>query len=98
MLKQHKSRAAVLPLAVALFFLIGSPPLFAGFEKWTSNGPDGGQIFALAIDPSLPDVVYAGTGLGGVSRSLDGGATWEQLPSTFSALTVLALATHPDLP
>ena len=97
MLKQHNRHFLAIFLVLS-FFLGSRDPLLAGFQKWTSQGPDGGQVFALAVDPSNPDVVYAGTGRGGVSRSLDGGATWEQLPSFFNTFTVLALATHPGLP
>ena len=98
MLIQHKRRAPAIRVAAFLLLFGCVDSLFAGFQKWTSQGPDGGQVFALAVDPSHPDVVYAGTGRGGVSRSLDGGATWEQLPAFFSTFTVLALATHPALP
>jgi hypothetical protein len=50
--------------------------VFCGGERtgWTSIGPDGGQIRALAIDPTAPSTLYAGTQGGGVFRSLDGGA------------------------
>jgi hypothetical protein len=38
----------------------------AGINQWTSHGPEGGQIFALAIDPLTPTTLYAGTfGFGG---------------------------------
>src|SRR6266851_199138 len=35
---------------------------------WASNGPNGGQINALAIDPQTPSTVYAGTNGGGVFK------------------------------
>jgi hypothetical protein len=38
----------------------------AGLNVWTSNGPEGGSINALAIDPVTPTTLYAGTLGGGV--------------------------------
>ena len=38
----------------------------AGDNVWTSIGPEGGIINALAIDPTTPTTLYAGTGGGGV--------------------------------
>jgi disulfide bond formation protein DsbB len=38
----------------------------AGTDTWTSNGPFGGWIEALAIDPLTPSTLYAGTSGGGV--------------------------------
>jgi hypothetical protein len=43
---------------------------------WTSVGPYGGRIRALAIDPTTPATLYAGTDGGGVSKSTDAGGTW----------------------
>jgi len=50
----------------------------AGSNEWTSLGPEGGTIYTLAIDPSTPTTVYAGTLYGGVYKSNDGGESWEQ--------------------
>ena len=47
----------------------------AGLNRWTSAGPDGGVIRALAIDPSNAHI-YAGTEAG-IFRSVDGGETWQ---------------------
>jgi photosystem II stability/assembly factor-like uncharacterized protein len=44
-------------------------------EGWVSVGPEGGTTYALAIDPHVHTVVYAGTN-GGVFKSIDGGAHW----------------------
>ena len=33
----------------------------AGINVWTSHGPYGGDVLALAIDPSTPSTLYAGT-------------------------------------
>lgn len=48
---------------------------FAGNDSWTSIGPPGGKVTALAVDPSNDNVIYAGTG-GGIFKSTSGGASW----------------------
>ena len=48
----------------------------AGTNVWTSNGPEGGTIHALAIDPVTPTTLYAGTDGGGVFKSTNGGGNW----------------------
>ncbi len=45
-------------------------------------------IGSIALDPSAPDIVYAGTGDGilygvGLLKSTDGGATWTYIPGPF---------------
>ena len=51
-------------------------PVSAGPYVWTSIGPEGGIILALAIDPTTPSTLYAGTDGGGVFKSTNGGAAW----------------------
>ena len=55
-------------------------------------------VYALAIDPTTPSTLYAGTGSDGVFKSTDGGGSWSAvntgLPGT--AVVVDALAIDPD--
>src|SRR5437667_4050950 len=44
-------------------------------NRWSSNGPDGGQVLSLAIDRSNSATIYAGAG-GGVFKSTNGGESW----------------------
>jgi photosystem II stability/assembly factor-like uncharacterized protein len=63
-------------LLVALANLAGgAPAVSAGVNVWTSHGPAGTNVNALAIDPATPETVYAGTG-DGVFKSTNGGTTW----------------------
>jgi hypothetical protein len=41
----------------------------AGVNVWTTNGPEGGIIEALAIDPATPATLCAGAYGGGVFKS-----------------------------
>lgn len=44
--------------------------------KWTTNGPWGGSISDLVIDPNNPKIIYAGGRYDGIFRSMDGGESW----------------------
>jgi photosystem II stability/assembly factor-like uncharacterized protein len=49
----------------------------AGTNAWTSLGPEGGRIEAVAADPSRSGVFYAGTFDGtALYKTTDSGATW----------------------
>ena len=69
----------------------------AGVDVWTTNGPEGGSIFALAIDPTTPATLYAGT-TGGLFKSLDAGANWSAVNSGLTNTFVLDLAIDPTTP
>jgi len=51
------------------------PPRADRQNHWSSNGPIGGEVRVLAVDPSNSLNVYAGTAQG-VMKSTDAGVTW----------------------
>jgi len=56
-----------------------------GLSVWTTNGPKGGTVTSLVIDPGNPRVLYAGT-RSGVFKSTDNGGSWSRLdglPNSF---------------
>ncbi len=61
---------------LALFLLTPLARPATAADAWTRVGPDTGNVRALAAAPSSPATVYAGASVGGIFRSLDGGATW----------------------
>lgn len=63
------------PRVFALLVLFPPTSLRAGVGEWTSSGPEGGSVEALASHPSHPPIVYAAT-LGRLYKSVDAGATW----------------------
>lgn len=68
---------------------------YAGPGVWTSGGPYGGSIPALAIDPTAPTTLYAGTDGSGVFRSTNSGG-WAAANTGLPAnLIVYALAIDP---
>ena len=70
-----------------------------GGRTWhyLTSSPPVGAVFALAIDPARPSVVYAGTDLL-VWRSDDSGGDWRLLGAGLDGQFVLALAIEPDAP
>jgi hypothetical protein len=73
-----------------------------GGESWTAinTGLTSTSVNALAITPSTPVILYAGTSSGGrgsVFKSADGGASWTAV-NTGLTDTVMALAIDPSEP
>jgi hypothetical protein len=84
MIRSNKSCSRV-PFYKAIFALLfilvlttnSILPVSAGSNVWTSNGPEGGTINALAIDPAILATLYAGTYGGGVFKSTNSGGSWK---------------------
>ena len=53
--------SACAALVCALSLVAGVHSAQAGINVWTSHGPGGGTVLALAIDPTMPGTLYAGT-------------------------------------
>ncbi len=78
-------------------------PANAGINEWTSQGPYGGSVHALAIDPNTPATIYAAsfaldTAGGTVFKSTDGGGVWAEVYPGGAAVDsgiVLSLAIDP---
>jgi photosystem II stability/assembly factor-like uncharacterized protein len=71
-----------------------------GGRSWTdiSYGVDYVYVYALAIDPTVPNTIFAGTGGRGVLKSTDGGTTWQHVNNGLGALPVSALVVDPQDP
>lgn len=53
-------------------------------DMWEqTNGPGGGPISVIEMDPNDPDIIYAGGMGGGIFRTTDGGESWT-LPAQFT--------------
>src|SRR2546428_4077139 len=69
-------------------------------DEWESVGPvnAAGRMTALAVHPTTPSVVYAGSAAGGVFKSTDGGSTWIAPWQDQLSLALRALAIAPRDP
>lgn len=97
-MKRHAATGfwTVLTLGGVLLCVTAGGPAQAG--TWTSNGPYGGVVVSLLIDPTNPQVVYAGTEGPGVVKTTDGGATWIGVNDGLIWNRVRALAFEPGNP
>src|ERR1700674_4990218 len=79
---------------------------FAGQDRWTSNGPEGGYILALTVTadraqdvrPSEPATLYAAVYGGGIYRSTNAGETWKAVNAGVTDYFVRCLAIDPANP
>ena len=72
-----------------------------GGDTWTllANGlPSAPNLLALALDPKVPDTMYAGTYSEGVFKSVDGGKIWTAQNAGLNNKTVRALLVDPANP
>ena len=72
----------------------------AGISKawWTALGPGniGGRVRALAIDPVDTNILYCGGVAGGVWKSTDAGASWQNLDDFMANMAVTTIAIDPN--
>src|SRR5262245_59205255 len=66
----------------------------SGDALWVSNGPFGGTVRLLVIDPITPGTIDA-AGDGGVFKSVDGASTWKPARDGITELTIDAVAVDP---
>jgi hypothetical protein len=76
-----------LPVTLGLATCLIGAPASAQSGAWVTNGPNGGSVSALAVDPGQPAIVYAGTG-SGVFRSDGSGGTWHYRSQDLGGRTV----------
>jgi photosystem II stability/assembly factor-like uncharacterized protein len=63
---------------------------------WSSTGPGlSSGAMAIAISPTSPAVIYAGTAYGRVLASTNGGTTWIEVTGDLNVGEILALAASP---
>jgi len=70
----------------------------AGVNVWTTHGPTGGDVRALAIDPANPATLYAGSYGNGVFMSTDSGGTWVAVNTGLRTPYIFALGVDPTAP
>jgi PKD repeat protein len=103
-LRRFPTRRCVCACGLASLALLTCEAL-GDVDVWSSIGPEGGTVFALAIDPHAPATIYAGTGGGtqkfsssgggSVFKTTNGGASWAGAGRGLTADVVLSLAIDP---
>ena len=94
--KTIASRLGTALVLSALVWLGGLSRAEAGVDVWTTNGPEGGSIRALAIDPQSPATLYVAVQgdrvYSDLYKSTDGGSSWQAiargLPRNYGALAI----------
>ena len=76
---------------------IGPAPISNG-QTFSVVNSVSGRLTAIAINPANRNVVYAGTAMGGVYRSLDGGANWTPIMDNAASLAIGAITIDPSNP
>ena len=87
----------MLTTIVAFAAISGAGLVHAGNNQWTGNGPYGGQVTVLAVDPQAPNNLYA-AGNSGVFKSTNGGTSWARASNGIIDPTVDALVIDPAQP
>lgn len=69
----------------------------AGLGGWTSNGPYGGLVSDIVVNPKAPATLYAAT-QNGLFKSTDSGSSWRKASSGLPNTVVNSLAIDPANP
>jgi hypothetical protein len=95
---RKKATGLIVTLVLLFNLLIPITPAGAGFNEWSSGGPAGVAISAVAVslDFDNDDTIFAGGNGDGVFRSVNGGATWVAVNNNLTNMNVLALAISPN--
>lgn len=65
--------------------------------SWRQEGPlnIGGRINCIALKPDNEEEIWIGTAAGGVFRSIDSGANWEEVGNEFAYMSIGSIAFDP---
>jgi photosystem II stability/assembly factor-like uncharacterized protein len=67
-------------------------------RHWIQLGPEASEVEIIAVDPTTPQIVYAGTHDYGFFKSTTGGSSWDQIGKNAGITRVSALAIDPLFP
>ena len=88
----------VLPAAPPVKPFSSFIPFMTTQMTYSELGPTGGEVTAFIINPLNSQEMYAGTFGGGVFKSTDGGATWQNSSSGLIDLYIQSMAIDPKNP
>lgn len=67
-------------------------------DTWLTQSPEGGEIYSLSMDPSNPDVLYAGSRNSGMFKSIDGGERWFSSTNGIQRTEIWSVKVYPTKP
>lgn len=82
---------------VTLVLAAGSSTACADTNVWTSLGPDGGNVFAIAMNPQDANTLFAATNAG-VFKTTDGGMSWNPANSGLPPFSITNIVIDPQYP
>jgi photosystem II stability/assembly factor-like uncharacterized protein len=98
---ERRIGAAVLSVALVAATGLSAPyQATAAVGSWSSSGPFGGTVRAIAINPENPEQMLAGSHGAGIVRSTDGGSTWhptQGLPKAELVFDISYARSNPDV-
>jgi photosystem II stability/assembly factor-like uncharacterized protein len=69
-----------------------------GIGIWTTDGPYGGRVYEILVDPFNPDIVYATLPFVGVFGSTDGGHHWQPIaPGVYDTYIAMDAVDHNEI-
>src|SRR6185295_7215174 len=94
-LKRRVKQGFVPEMLSSDWVFLGPAPIPLG-QTSTTRVPVSGRTISIAVHPTDPDTVYAGTAQGGLYKSTDGGAHWTALfPFNLETLAIGAITIDP---
>jgi len=91
-----KTESIIIRTLLVIGFLNSSTT--ADENQWSTNGPIGGTIIAIAVNPFDHESIYTGTIQNGFYHSVNAGANWTHVDSDILPITARAIAFHPLVP
>jgi hypothetical protein len=84
---------------IIVLIVIITPAIFSDISadenSWSTNGPEGGRIYTIAIHPYDNNTVFIGTIGHGIYKSTDGGQIWQHLESDILHDNLRDIEFHP---
>ncbi len=66
--------------------------------SWIGPGNIGGRVRSIVINPSDPNIMYAGSVSGGIWKTIDGAASWQIMDDFMANMAVATLVMDPTDP
>ena len=67
-------------------------------DDFSSTSPYNGRVNCIAVHPTNSNIIYVGTPVGGIWRSVNGGTSWSCLTDGVPFNSISSIQLHPDDP